>query len=129
MNRRTFLEFLGKGIAVSTLTPTLIPLATSYYKDLKGISPSREDKLKLAKGLNFEVLVKWEDAISEKDTFGFNNDFTAFIPLDADNLDDGILWVNHEYVDPFFVSNHVGGEKSKEQVEKEMYNVGGSILS
>ena len=41
MNRRTFLEFLGKGIAVSALAPTLIPLTTSYYKDLKGISPSR----------------------------------------------------------------------------------------
>ncbi len=128
INRRTFLEFLGKGIAVSSLSPTLIPLATSYYKDLKGIAPSREDKLKLAKGLDFEVLIKWEDAISKTDKFGFNNDFTAFIPLDVDNPDDGILWVNHEYVDPFFVSNHVEGEKSKEQVEKEMYNVGGSIL-
>ncbi len=128
INRRTFLEFLGKGVAVGSLAPTLIPLATSYYKELKGISPSQEDKLKLAKGLDCDVLVKWEDAISENDTFGFNNDFTAFIPLEKGNPDDGILWVNHEYVDPFFVSNHVGGAKSKKQVEKEMYNVGGSIL-
>ena len=128
IKRRTFLEFLGKGFAVSTLSPLLPNLGISTYKEIKGIAPTNVDKLVLAKGLNFDVLVKWEDAISEKDTFGFNNDFTAFIPLDATNPDDGILWVNHEYVDPFFVSNHTEGEKSKEQVEKEMYNVGGSIL-
>ena len=103
-------------------------LTTPYYEELKGITPSDEDKLKLAKGLDCDVLIKWEDPISDKDKFGFNNDFTAFIPFDKDSPDDGILWVNHEYVDPFFVSNHVGGEKSKEQVDLEMYNVGGSII-
>ena len=128
INRRTFLEFLGKGIVVSSLAPSFLNVSAPYYKNLKSIAPSQEDKLVLAKGLDFDVLIKWEDAINKKDTFGFNNDFTAFIPFDKKNPNDGILWVNHEYVDPFFVSNHVGGPKSKEQVEKEMYNVGGSIL-
>ena len=129
INRRTFLEFLGKGIAVSSLYPAnVFHFGEPYYKDLKGIAPTQEDKLVLAKGLDFDILIKWEDAINETDTFGFNNDYTAFIPLEENNPNEGILWVNHEYVDPFFVSNHVEGEKSKEQVEKEMYNVGGSIL-
>ncbi|MEM6320558.1 MAG: alkaline phosphatase PhoX [Bacteroidota bacterium] len=130
INRRTFLDFLGKGIAISTLASSpFLTVGTPYYKELKGISPSQEDKLKLAKGLNFDVLIKWEDAINARDTFGFNNDFTAFLPLDKNNPNDGILWVNHEYVDPFFVSDFIGkGEKTKAQVQKEMYNVGGSIL-
>lgn len=127
LNRRTFLEFLGKGALLSTVAPSL-PINVLAYQKIKGISPSNEDRLKLAKGLNYDVLIKWEDSINSNDSFGFNNDFTAFIPFDENNPDEGILWVNHEYVDPFFVSNHVEGEKSKEQVEKEMYNVGGSIL-
>jgi len=128
INRRTFLEFLGKGLAVSAISPDMLLSSKLSPKKIKGIDPSHEDALKLARGLKYDVLIKWEDAISDSDTFGFNNDFTAFIPFDEENPNDGILWVNHEYVDPFFVSNFTEGEKSKEQVEKEMYNVGGSIL-
>jgi secreted PhoX family phosphatase len=127
-NRRSFLEFLGKGLLISSSIPKILSDVTPHFGNVKGILPSREDRLKLARGLRYDVLVKWEDAISEQDTFGFNNDYTAFIPFDANQPNDGLLWVNHEYVDPFFVSKHSGGEKSKEQVEKEMYNVGGSIL-
>ena len=59
INRRTFLEFLGKGVAIGTLSPSFGHILTPYYKDLKGINPSQEDKLVLAKGLDFEVLIKW----------------------------------------------------------------------
>ena len=95
---------------------------------IKGIKPSGADDLILAPGLEYHVLIKWGDAISASDTFGFNNDFTAFIPKKG-NPRDGFLWVNHEYIDPVFVSGHVGGStKTLEQVEIEQYNVGGSIL-
>ncbi len=128
INRRAFLEFLGQGAVAASIASPVFFNKKYFYKNIKGIAPSDEDKLKLAKGLEYNVLIKWEDAINEKDYFGFNNDYTAFIPLDKNNPNDGLLWVNHEYVDPFFVSDYVGGEKSKEQVEKEMYNVGGSII-
>ena len=85
------------------------------------------DDVKLIDGLNYEVLVKWGDKLSDKDTFGYNNDFTAFIQ-DEDNPNEGILWVNHEYIHPMFVSDYTGEERTKEQVDKELYNVGGSIL-
>ena len=81
MNRRTFLEFLGKGTAVATLAPYLVRDTTSFYKDFKGIQPSDADALKLAKGLDYQVLIKWGDPINQKDTFGFNNDYTAFLSL------------------------------------------------
>lgn len=136
VQRRSFLEFLGKGALSLAVTPTL--LAGKYYTPLpankniplvKGIKPSKRDELKLAKGLNFHIIARWGDAITPTETFGFNNDFTAFIPLDESNPDEGILWVNHEYIDPFFVSAFVGGvEKTKEQVETEQYNVGGSFI-
>ncbi len=136
IQRRTFLEFLGKGALGLSVTPTL--LATKFHTKVnarahlpfvKGIKPSAKDDLKLAKGLNYHILSSWGDAINKEDTFGFNNDFTAFIPLDDQNPDDGLLWVNHEYVDPIFVSGYDGSEpKTKEQVEKEQYSVGGSIL-
>jgi secreted PhoX family phosphatase len=52
-----------------------------------------------------------------------------FLPLDPSNPDDGLLWVNHESVDAKFVSNYIGEtEKNLEQVEREMENVGGSIV-
>jgi len=129
MDRRTFLEFLGKGVVMTAISPSILSASNSFFHTFKGISPSDKDELKLAKGLSYDILIKWEDPISAQDTFGFNNDYTAFLPFDPAKPDDGILWVNHEYVDPLFVSNYVDGEeKTKEQVQKEQYNVGGSIL-
>ena len=102
---------------------------------LESIMPSDKDNLILANGLNYHTIVKWGDKISDTDTFGFNNDFTCFIPFDDDNPKDGLLWVNHEYVNPLFVSDFDASKyenpsehRTIEQVDKEMYNVGGSIV-
>ena len=135
MKRRSFLEFLGKG-TIALALPSGLLLACDDAKSNSnsaslnklGISPSSEDALKLANGLDYQVLIKWDDAISETDRFGFNNDFTAFVPLEG-KTDEGILWVNHEYIGELFVSGYKKGEvKTKEQVEKEQYNVGGSLI-
>ena len=45
------------------------------------------------------VIVSWGDRVfpNKDDYFGYNNDFTGFIPLGkTDNV--GYLWVNHEYI-------------------------------
>jgi hypothetical protein len=134
MKRRTFLEFLGTGIFTAAFLPgtSFGRLAMGNYRPrpfyLKGIEPTAEDNVVLAPGLEYELLVKWGDPISATERFGFNNDFLAFLPLDG-NPDDGLLWVNHEYVDPMFVSGYKGiKEKTKVQVDREMYSVGGSIV-
>lgn len=135
MNRRSFLEFLGKGTLSLALMPPLV--SAEWYqltgskdvRPLKGIAPCSEDDLMLADGFDYEILIRWGDELSAKDRFGYNNDFTAFIPDNPANPVSGTLWVNHEYVDAKFVSRHDGkGKKTKKQVIEEMYNVGGSIM-
>ncbi len=148
-NRREFITFLGKAsLGIVAIPPFLIscgnhttPSAIKYLSKeqlkklrayvLKGLPPSNEDDLLLANGLNYHVVLKWGDKISNTDSFGFNNDFTCFIPFDKNNPKDGLLWVNHEYVNPIFVSpgnSRTSEHKTREQVDKEMYNVGGSIV-
>ncbi|MEQ8926782.1 MAG: DUF839 domain-containing protein [Fulvivirga sp.] len=153
-NRREFISFLGKaGLGTAILPPFLTHCGNistpseSFQKVgsddlqklrdliLEGIEASDKDDLLLANGLNYHTILKWGDQISEKDTFGFNNDFTSFLPLDPANPKDGLLWVNHEYIHPLFVSgfdhfknDDPATQKTWEQVDKEMYNVGGSIV-
>ncbi|MCF2875769.1 MULTISPECIES: PhoX family protein [unclassified Tenacibaculum] len=152
-NRRKFISFLGKAsLGVLTIPPfitscgnTTTPLSKQKISEeflrklkeitLKDLAPSDKDDLLLTDELNYQVLIKWGDKINDKDTFGFNNDFTCFIPLDENNPKDGLLWVNHEYINPMFVSgfNYWDYENPEEhrtieQVNKEMYNVGGSIV-
>ena len=89
------------------------------------------DEVVLAEGLEYEVLLRWGDRLSETDSFGFNNDFTAFIPFDKNDPSDGILWVNHEYLKELFVSGFDGDDRSKKtksMVDTEMYSVGGSLV-
>ena len=153
-NRRKFIRFLGKAslgtvimpqflISCGNITTPTKGFGTESEKRLKelknivlkGIIPSDKDNLILANNLNYHTIIKWGDKISDTDSFGFNNDFTCFIPFDYDNPKDGLLWVNHEYVNPLFVSGFDGDKYEKtseyrttEQVNKEMYNVGGSIV-
>ena len=153
-NRREFLSFMGTaGLGAlimpqflmncgNTTTPTVdfVNISEDRLKDLKhtileSLAPSDEDDLLLANGLIYHTIIKWGDYINTEDTFGFNNDFTCLIPFDDDNPKDGLLWVNHEYTNPLFVSGYnyrlydaPEHHRTKAQVDKEMYNVGGSIV-
>lgn len=149
-NRREFISFLGKASLGTIIIPPFLmgcastansikinKLSDDRLKQLKrlvlqDLLPSDKDDLLLTESLDSHIVVKWGDTISQTDTFGFNNDFTCFIPFDNNNPKDGLLWVNHEYIDPLFVSgyNHRNPDQkpTKDQVDKEMYNVGGSIV-
>ncbi len=152
--RRKFISFIGKAsLGAAALPPFLTSCGSTstpsqnfgQTKDqtlkrlgnlvLKGIDASDQDDLHLANGLNYHTVIKWGDNITDDDTFGFNNDFTCFIPLDKSNPTDGLLWVNHEYPNPLFVSDfnyrqydNPKEQRTIEQVDKEMYSVGGSIV-
>lgn len=152
-NRKEFLSFIGKaGIGTLIVPPFLLncgnttsPTKAENISDevlekliktpLVGLEASDKDDLQLSNGLNYHIIAKWGDKLNDNDSFGFNNDFTCFIPLDDNNPKDGLLWVNHESINPLFVSgfNPNGGHKSethrtKTQVDREMFDVGGSIL-
>ncbi|KAB8334242.1 PhoX family phosphatase [Scytonema tolypothrichoides VB-61278] len=45
------------------------------------------------------VIVRWGDRVfpNQEDYFGYNSDYTSFIPI-GKSLNDGYLWNNHEYV-------------------------------
>ncbi len=136
-NRRTFLEFLGKGVIGSAVIPPLLagcdtpPTSntTTIEGSKFGLKPMRTDQVELMKGLQHQVLIKWGDPISAQDQFGFNNDYLAFLPLDKNNPNDGLLWANHEYIDPRWINDQwMRGSKTPEQLAKERYNVGGSLI-
>ena len=149
-NRKEFISFLGKVSLGVAITPSFLMSCGNSNSSiiseglsideinklkklvLKSLVASDKDDLLITKGLDYHTLIKWNDKISDEDTFGFNCDFTCFIPFDEKHPEDGLLWVNHEYVHPLFVSNYAFGnpneERTIEQVDKEMYNVGGSIV-
>ncbi|PSR05639.1 MAG: alkaline phosphatase [Bacteroidetes bacterium SW_11_45_7] len=138
-SRRRFLKFLGRGVAVVSAFPLVNTIAgcdqqvdqsgsADQQVPIQGMEPSLADDFLLAEGFAYSLLLKWGDPINEKDTFGFNNDYIAFLPDDK-NGDSGLLWVNHEYIDPKFVSGVLSNkEKTKKHVEQEQYEVGGTIL-
>lgn len=148
-SRKEFVSFLGKASIGTFLIPPFLQgcgnntnrtesqtvqeelLENLKQLNLKALTPSNKDDLLLAEGLEYHTVLKWGDKISDEEAFGFNCDFTCFMPLDESNPKDGLLWVNHEYVNPLFVSGYHSQEmqeRTKEQVDKEMYNVGGSIV-
>lgn len=137
-SRREFLSFLGKtGVTVYafSLMNTVDGVAKQlFYKKptlpFIPVEPSALDELILPEGFSYRVIAKWGDSINAHETFGFNNDFLAFFPING-NSKDGLLWVNHEYTSSLFVSGYKEGkgvEKTRDQVIKEMDSVGGSII-
>jgi secreted PhoX family phosphatase len=137
--RRTFLEFLGKGAVSVAVIPSFLqscagPATEEEQRQaanfvLKGIQPTDADEVILCDGLDYKLLIRWDDPINASERFGFNNDFLAFLPDSPGNSESGLLWVNHEYTNPFFVSNHRDGDPiTKEKVDKERYSVGGTFV-
>lgn len=145
-SRRSFLEFLGKGSVIGVASVAFAPVlkackgevsvseaaveATPYAANVifESISAIKEDAVRLADGFSQHLLIKFEDSISEADYFGTHNDYLAFIPLNEEATE-GVLWSNHEYLDPILMGTYAPtGEKTKEQVDKEQYAVGGSLV-
>ncbi|TCP54652.1 hypothetical protein EV586_104273 [Tumebacillus sp. BK434] len=148
MNRRKFLSYLGTGTValaaassgLGVLTGQKAQAATADHlfgfktNKVSGyfnpIQHSTEDKLLLPKGFQYTVVAAYGDVINAAgDTFGYNNDYTAFFPINGRNSDKGLLWVNHEYTNPIWVEGPAGqGGYSADQLKKLLYNQGGSII-
>lgn len=121
MKRRDFLQFLGVSGVMATLPSDLLA-KPGKLGPLPSLTPSKLDKLLTVDGIDSKILIRWADSISGTEKFGFNNDFIAFHKLDNSR---GILWVNHEYVDSRYIR---GIDRTKENVDLEMKEVGGSLF-
>ena len=126
-NRRDFLAFMTSSVAAPLVLPGCVSQTGTDHLDLPftPLNFSAKDDLIMAKGLSYKLLISDGDEISSKDKFGCNNDYTAFIPL---KNDEAIMWVNHEYPNPLFISGYTGGTKTKEMVDLERYACGGSLI-
>lgn len=97
------------------------------------------------------VIISWGDRVfpNQDDYFGYNSDYTGFVPISRNN-NDGYLWVNHEYISypfsrfapesptdlagfpetyPLVIGKTLAGDKNDIQLLGEfLYNLGGSIV-
>src|SRR5262245_57709899 len=63
------------------------------------IFPSKVDDLILPEGFDYHVVAAWGDRLpGTNGRFGYNADYTAFLPTASDPAGEGVLFVNHEYV-------------------------------
>jgi secreted PhoX family phosphatase len=140
VNRRNFIKFMGRGFALPVITgsASLIGACSTlqtktYESEISGLKPSNKDQLELLSGLNYHVVVKWQDIInSQGDFFGYNCDFLTVLPGESANH--CFLWANHETANPLFTSGfnpekNIGLRKTRAQCLIEQKNVGGSFIS
>jgi uncharacterized protein len=146
VNRRKFLTFVGTGMTALTVASTglgaLAPKVAAADKardslfgyenrvskiDFTPIAPSSADELLLPEGYTYDVVAAYGDVINSKgDTFGFNCDFTMYLPIKGSQR--GLLLVNHEYTNPLFVEGPIVGGYTQKQIESLLYNQGLSII-
>lgn len=124
--------YASLGVGLSSLGRSSLfakTLAKTPEFSFKSLGIHREDSVKIIEGFSYEIFIRYGDILnSDGDRFGYNNDFVGMIPLNSEKTD-ALMWVNHEYPIPLFVSGFKAGEtKTKAQVILEQKSVGGSIL-
>ena len=119
-SRREFIKFLGYGSLTLSQISLLQSCAQSKIKSNK--FPSTKDDVVLIDGLEYYKIISWNDKINKKEVFGFNNDYLNIQEISPKEL---IMWANHEYVHPLFVS---GQERTKKNIDIEKSLVGGSLI-
>jgi secreted PhoX family phosphatase len=104
----------------------------SRFGDFEAIAASSRDVFEVPPGFRADVVISWGDVFrgagGKRLSYGFNNDFLAYFPLRGSS--EGLLFVNHEYPDPFFLHGYKpdGSAKTPAQVQEEQDSVGNSIL-
>ena len=102
------------------------------FSDFTAIAASSADAFEVPPGFRAGVLISWGGIFRDGDRralrYGFNNDFLAYFPLRGSR--EGLLFVNHEYPDPFFLHGYKpdGSPKTPAQVQEEQDSVGNSVV-
>jgi uncharacterized protein len=147
IDRRTFLSYLGTGAAAlaaasaglgvlegkaSAASPTADHLFGFKTNKVSGyfepIEASKEDDLILPRGYKYDVIAAYDDVINEAgEKFGTGSDYNAYFPINGSNTH-GLLVNNHEYTNLFSIGPVKDGKMTKEQVEKDLYYQGMSVI-
>ena len=106
------------------------------FKRFRAIAPSVADELQVPDGYAADVVISWGDEFADGLTFGFNCDYSAWFPFRGKG-DEGLMWVNHEYIGQFFTSDWTRAQNPtwnprvspfREIMAAEKKEVGGSIV-
>jgi secreted PhoX family phosphatase len=94
----------GAALAGWFLNSTSAIDAFAAQSSITPVKDSFEKELSIAPDYRYQYLIGWGDEFKNKSSstaekFGYNNDFTAFMPLPrgSKSSENGILFVNHEY--------------------------------
>ncbi len=144
-DRRLFLKYLGAGMVgsmaggVSPLGPLVeaqgrMPfqaVAATEFLSFPPIQPTDQDELVLPRGFRYQTVIAYGDRFTTAgERFGFNADFTAFFPRNADGTE-GLLWVNHEYAtmsDPNYPQAFTAAVGGVATVQDQKNDVGASVV-
>lgn len=133
IKRREFLEFMGRlafatsAFAALSQTMGCGTLEKKPKLHWSGLDAIAKDELIFVDGIQYQMLIRWQDPITDKLKFGSHCDYNAFTQLSGP--DHGILWTNHEYMDPVLIhKNDDLSVRTKADIEKEMPEVGGSLI-
>jgi len=152
MSRRSWLKLsiaaVGAAVApIPALTGSAAAApASRTAPPFSAIKAQKTDDLVLPRGYSYNVVRAFGDRITDGENFGYNADYTQFMPIngldvgfDAKNYNsafygkgasssDGMLVVNHEYVNPMLIYGYTGGTKSQAQIDQERAAVGLSVF-
>jgi secreted PhoX family phosphatase len=121
-------DFVGEAEAAAPDAP---------ISEFAAIAPSIEDTIRVPEGFSWQIVIGYGDEFADDRgnvyRYGYNNDYLAYFPLRGS--EEGLLFVNHEYVDQFFLHGYkVEGKangkrtKSRNDVRLEQEMVGNSIV-
>lgn len=138
--RRDVLKILAAGTALGAALPLLPPARANGMQHSFNFTevPHGVDRTHhVAPGHDVNVLIRWGDpvmpdapifdpkrqtAAAQQKQFGYNNDYTAYMPLPAGsrNPDRGLLVVNHEYTNEELMFPGIGRQDRKDTLFRDM---------
>jgi secreted PhoX family phosphatase len=138
VSRRTVLKGFLASTALAAIGSASAPAGAKAGENVSSLKFTeltrvRDNTDHWPEGYDRQVLLRWGDAIfsdspafdlatldgpAAERQFGYNNDFTAFIPLPhgSQSSDHGLLVVSHEYVDPYLMFPGLTDEDFREKL-------------
>ena len=130
---------LGRAGTLDLLADTAQAAEPTTFSEFAAIAASSTDVFEVPQGFRADVLISHGDAFSDDQgntfSYGYNGDGLSFFPIDG-RADEGLLFVNHEYTNPFYLHGYKPNDdagpgtnlKTRDQVDQERAAVGNSIV-